>query len=449
MKSKIIPFLILGLLFGCAHQLTPDLPASAPKLKVQNNVASLVDPNWSLSIGGSTLSEGSIEAFSINRGRWVHYTDDFADLSAWTAEGTVTVSGGVVSLEDTDSNQETINLEVKDEYAFVPVDKPYVIYADIAVPDGQKLELKIVGTSNNVYKATVGGNGNNTLSLWSYEDAETHYSPTNWEFNNKFKLLALVNPPLETIRTYLYWKDTSTLLGRMEEIGSGTSWDYDVTDPVDSVKFSTGGAGTGTVTVENFKIFTPHSIIIGDSIATGHPNYDPIPSFYATNYNASSIGYWVEKAFDDKIVVLNQGIGGDDTSDVLARYESMVLPFDADYVFLYTGTNDYLTAIATSQANLTTIVDAIIADGSKVVLFEIGPVDSYDAAANTRKDTWNTWLVSFCSARSSCYLVQHHDSVEDGSTPNTINGIYSTDGTHYNTIGYRLIGEKAFEAIVR
>jgi len=70
--------------------------------------------------------------------------------------------------------------------------------------------------------------------------------------------------------------------------------------------------------------------------------------------------------------IINQGVGGDTTQDLLDRFDSDVTPNNPDYVWILSGTNDYWQGISTTQykANLNTLINKSKAIGAKVIIID-------------------------------------------------------------------------------
>ncbi len=70
--------------------------------------------------------------------------------------------------------------------------------------------------------------------------------------------------------------------------------------------------------------------------------------------------------------IINQGIGGNTTQDLLDRFDSDVTPNNPDYVWILSGTNDYWQGVSTTQykANLDTLINKSKAIGAKVIIID-------------------------------------------------------------------------------
>lgn len=70
--------------------------------------------------------------------------------------------------------------------------------------------------------------------------------------------------------------------------------------------------------------------------------------------------------------IINKGIGGHTTQDLLNRFDADVTPSSPDYVWIISGTNDYWKGITTTQfkSNLNTLLNKSKAIGAKVILID-------------------------------------------------------------------------------
>lgn len=129
------------------------------------------------------------------------------------------------------------------------------------------------------------------------------------------------------------------------------------------------------------------------------------------------------------VEIINAGVSGDTTEGALARIDTDVMAHDPRIVIVGLGGNDFLrrVPIATTEANLRTIVKRIQADGAMVVLLgfrfpSLGP--SYEAMYERVADD------------EKCLLI-----------PDLMDGILSdpkmkSDEIHPNASGYDLMAER-------
>ena len=70
--------------------------------------------------------------------------------------------------------------------------------------------------------------------------------------------------------------------------------------------------------------------------------------------------------------IINRGIGGNTTQDLVNRFDTDVTPYAPDYVWILSGTNDYWGGISTTQykENLNTLINKSKAIGAKVIIID-------------------------------------------------------------------------------
>ncbi len=169
----------------------------------------------------------------------------------------------------------------------------------------------------------------------------------------------------------------------------------------------------------------PRIVFMGDSITDGWPLNEYFPG---KNY-------------------VNRGIGGQVTSEMLARMKPDVLNLRPEAMVLLAGTNDLArgTSLQTIQNNITAMCD--LADNAKirVVISSILPVHDYNLNVNPAFErtklrppdsirNMNAWLRSFAANRGYTYL-DYFPAVADSS--GALRKDFADDGLHPNPAGYR------------
>lgn len=179
-------------------------------------------------------------------------------------------------------------------------------------------------------------------------------------------------------------------------------------------------------------------------------------------------GYSVAKEH----AVINAGIGGNNTDDLLKRLDADCLQHTPSLTILMIGTNDMNSRkyipLQQYQTNLVTIVKKIKEVGSKLLLltippayepylFERHPKDFYNPEGyQARKDAVNRGIYEIAKKEMVGYLDIHHifDKVgEVGLTAQSLiknelnNGI--KDGIHPTPDGYRVMAVAIYEYLIR
>jgi lysophospholipase L1-like esterase len=169
----------------------------------------------------------------------------------------------------------------------------------------------------------------------------------------------------------------------------------------------------------------PRVVFLGDSITDGWP---------------------LNEYFPGKDYV-NRGIGGQVTSEMLARMRPDVINLKPRVVVLLAGTNDIArgTALKIIQDNIVSICDLADFHKIKVVLSSILPTHDYNTNVNPQferskqrpPDTirnMNGWLKSVAANRGYVFLDYYYSVVDSAGS---LRKDFADDGLHPNPAGYR------------
>lgn len=160
--------------------------------------------------------------------------------------------------------------------------------------------------------------------------------------------------------------------------------------------------------------------------------------------------------FPDRDFV-NRGIGGQVTSQMLARMKADVLDLKPAVMLVLAGTNDISrgTALSTIEGNLTMIADLAQAHGVKPVFASLLPVSNYHKDKTPQFErtrerpltairALNEWIERFCRERGYVH-VDYYSAVVDAA--GQLKSDLADDGLHPNAAGYRLMASAALAGI--
>lgn len=182
-------------------------------------------------------------------------------------------------------------------------------------------------------------------------------------------------------------------------------------------------------------------ICIGDSITQGFP-YGPAWSWVAI----------LAKTLP--VEIINRGVNGDTTGNMLARFQTDVLSFNPGITVIMGGTNDaWLGAgLTTVKANLTAMVErsrkhhVLPVMGLPVPLSPGGDdfFSGLEEASNTL-DQYRSWLKDYSQTNSLTII----DFYKPMLTPGSIYGrpAYFLDGVHPSQAGYQVMAKAALSVI--
>jgi len=179
---------------------------------------------------------------------------------------------------------------------------------------------------------------------------------------------------------------------------------------------------------------TPRVIFLGDSITA---------SWHLSDLELS------------RLEVLNRGIGGQTTPQMLVRFQQDVVRLRPAVVHILAGTNDLAentgpTTLTAIEDNLRSVVEIAQANHIRVVLASVLPAMDYPWRRGLhpapRILELNSWMRAYASDRKLVY-VDYYSALADsqGGLPAAL----SEDGVHPNEAGYAVMRPLARQSIIR
>jgi len=154
-----------------------------------------------------------------------------------------------------------------------------------------------------------------------------------------------------------------------------------------------------------------------------------------------------EKNFILKCNVINAGVGGNNSSDLLKRLNSDVFVYSPDLVIIMVGTNDFynqrkLISLTQYELNIKKLVHQINEHGSKVLLLSPPPVRALPGIdpiiVNAKIDSANVILKKISQADSCLYF--DLNSVIKDELQKERGHFHFLAGIHPDANGYIFIG---------
>lgn len=191
-------------------------------------------------------------------------------------------------------------------------------------------------------------------------------------------------------------------------------------------------------------IARPNMIAIGDSICAGSTGFNPNNSLGLTNYSSSWHRYANPYPTLRNNLIVNKGIGGQTSTQILARIVTDVTNHSPQLVYLHASTNDEMNAISqtTRTSNIQSTVSALAP--AQVVLLNAmwgcaGSVDnSYPRLL--RDYTQISWPLLLTGVTGTAQKIDIARPL--ASADGYQNYLLTvTDGLHPNPPGYAAIGQ--------
>jgi len=176
-------------------------------------------------------------------------------------------------------------------------------------------------------------------------------------------------------------------------------------------------------------------VALGDSLTYGFP-YGPACS-------------WVKEA--ETLLgrpIVNRGINGEASFDMLARLKKDVLTFKPSCVVILAGSNDALrkgVRWAETKESLVAMAEAVQSEGAQVIFGLPPAVDDPEAEARLKRQ--RAWLREE-APRYGWALIDFAAPLADPET-GKIRPELTVDGVHPNREGYRRMGRAAAEVLAR
>ena len=166
-------------------------------------------------------------------------------------------------------------------------------------------------------------------------------------------------------------------------------------------------------------------VCVGDSITEGFSDPNNWPYHLKTRLG----GDWE---------VVDQGVGGAKTADMLARINT-ALALDPHFVIIMGGTNDIVNGevpLATTQANIEAMCSRVESYGAVPVLCTVIP-SSYHLA---ERDSLNAWIVEYANLKGYP-VINFYPVIDNPLNPGHSNpALVMADGVHPNPAGYTAMG---------
>lgn len=191
-------------------------------------------------------------------------------------------------------------------------------------------------------------------------------------------------------------------------------------------------------------------VLIGDSITAlnggGPAQLDDI-----LTYHQSARGFWTWANYylgQRFWMIANKGVGGEDSSDILARFASDALGYPAGWIGINAGANDipYNVPAATIIANLSAMVTKALGDKRKVLLMTLPPSIYYSTVAQRKVlEEVNTWILAQASAQ--VVVADTWAAVQDSTNNGWPIAGFTVDDIHPSDHGAEAMGRTIADAL--
>lgn len=179
----------------------------------------------------------------------------------------------------------------------------------------------------------------------------------------------------------------------------------------------------------------PTVVLLGDSITAKNYVQSGIESYYGSD----GFWTWAEVFLGQRFRVLNYaGILGQNSTQILQRFDTDVTPWAPNYVVILAGRNDGTSAVTLTIPNLDKMLTKCAAIGATAILCTLPPLNTPGTGQRQADNNTNQWIKRQ-GLRPGVIVVDWTAAVQD-STGGFIFPTYTPDGTHPSPDGALSMG---------
>jgi lysophospholipase L1-like esterase len=186
---------------------------------------------------------------------------------------------------------------------------------------------------------------------------------------------------------------------------------------------------------------------LGDSTTAGTPGFlSPLEAPPEGRGNPESqYAYWMMKKHPEW-TVLNRGIDGQRSDEILARFDHDAVKTKPNYVIILAGVNDIYQGapLESTKNNLLIMCQNSISAGIRPVLASVLPYNTASPSEATAIRDLNSWI-EYTANRLEIPFCDTNLAVADPENRDRLRG--SPDGYHPDVSGYRSMGESLARVI--
>lgn len=188
-------------------------------------------------------------------------------------------------------------------------------------------------------------------------------------------------------------------------------------------------------------------VALGDSTTAGTPGFaSPAENPPAGAGNPESqYTHWILQRHPEW-TVLNRGVNGERSDQILNRFDRDVKPYQPRVVIVLAGVNDLYQGYNSSRVekNLREIYERSLKMGIQVMACTILPFDEAGPDVTLHIQEVNRWIQTYATEQHLGFC-DTYSAVEDPARPGKLLG--SPDGLHPDVATYRKMGEAIASAL--
>lgn len=188
-------------------------------------------------------------------------------------------------------------------------------------------------------------------------------------------------------------------------------------------------------------------VCFGDSTTAGTPAFrSPVeapPNGFGNEQH--QYAYWLKRRHPEWLV-LNRGVGGERTDEILARFDRDVLAAKPQVVIVMAGVNDLYQGepAAAVEKNLQAIYDRAAQAKIKVMACTVLPYNGAPSGVKKEMVSVNRWIRE-ASEKQGLGFCDTHAAVEDPARPGNLAD--TADGWHPDVEGHKKLAAALADAL--
>ena len=386
-------------------------------------------------VGGVWQTWQQVTATSIQQGGWPTITTDnvitevdTSTIVGWSNSGNVSTDGSILTFAD---------LDLDYEYTIDALTGDYIMY----------MTLGAQSVAGSYVQFTLGGAGDGRIVLalgFNWETSSSEQNRVSVRFGTTGVAGPLIDYSVAPVEFALQY-DSRVGAGNLFIKESGVWVFYGSAAMADPYRTTLRVSPSGGFSAEGYvhEWFTakPNIVAIGDSVTAGHVLFDPDPAEYVGDDNYQSTWMAHAQLYGNirNNLIVNYGVGADDSGQVNARVDAMLANTTPSVVFLSACNNDFGAAIPenTRTANIQSSVDKILAASARVVLYNA----IYPNNSTVSRDYYLNWWTNNAAAIAGTSEVIDIMLSGIASGTNQIDPSFAADHVHPNVAGYTMIGD--------
>lgn len=186
----------------------------------------------------------------------------------------------------------------------------------------------------------------------------------------------------------------------------------------------------------------PAIVHIGDSRVAGHPTHYAFTEATLATSLADTVAYKL-RGINADATYQNMGIGSQTSANVASRIAADCTALKPKACVIEVGVNDVAGSVAeaTYIANMTTILDALVAASVVPIVSLINPWKNGTSGQDATVNSFNAALITLLAGYPTARKVDCRLALSNGGDLGDVDAAYDADGVHFSPAGNAVIAQ--------